>query len=72
MVGNEEVYKFCEFMALKKANNNLPQNKWKVFTPDKKELNKWLFIEYEFFSEWLEIKKYANSKNVKIIGDMPI
>ena len=69
---NEEVYKFCEFMALKKANNNLPQNKWKVFTPDKKELNKWLFIEYEFFSEWLEIKKYANSKNVKIIGDMPI
>ena len=69
---NAEVYKFCEFMALKKSNDNKPHTNWSCFTPDEKELKKWLFIEYEFFTEWLEIKRYANAKNVKIIGDMPI
>ena len=69
---NTEVYNFCKFMALKKANNNLPHDRWTCFTPDKKELDKWLFIEYEFFSEWLQIKRYANAKKVKIVGDMPI
>ena len=69
---NAEVYKFCEFMAIKKSNNSLPHNEWTVFTPDQNELKKWLFIEYEFFTEWLEIKSYANAKNIKIIGDMPI
>ncbi len=69
---NPEVFKFCEFMSLKKTNNDLPHSEWTCFTPDEQELNKWLFIEYEFFTEWLEIKTYANAKNVKIIGDMPI
>ncbi len=69
---NPEIYNFCTFMALKSANGNLPHSEWALFTPDKKELKKWCFIEYEFFTEWLEIKTYANSKGVKIIGDMPI
>ena len=67
-----EVLKFCEFMALKEANGNLPHDKWKIFKPNESALNVWKFIEYEFFTEWLEIKTYANSKGVKIIGDMPI
>ncbi len=67
-----EVLKFCEFMALKSNNDNLPHDKWTVFTPDKNSLKTWKFIEYEFFTEWLELKNYANSKGVKIIGDMPI
>lgn len=36
------------------------------------DLNFWKFVQYEFFKQWNELKKYANSKNVKIIGDMPI
>lgn len=32
----------------------------------------WQFIQYEFFTQWAEIKKYANEKGVKIIGDIPI
>lgn len=69
---NQEVYNFCLFMALKEKNNSLSHNDWGCFTPDEKTLSKWLFIEYEFFTEWLEIKAYANSKGIKIIGDMPI
>lgn len=67
-----EVLQFCNFMALKKANGNLPHNEWSVFVPDETALNLWKFIEYEFFTEWLSLKEYANSKGVKIIGDMPI
>ena len=32
----------------------------------------YLFIQYILYKQWMEIKKYANSKNVKIIGDMPV
>lgn len=30
------------------------------------------FLQYEFFKQWAELKRYANSKGVKIVGDMPI
>ena len=31
-----------------------------------------LFIQYILYRQWMELKEYANSKNVKIIGDMPV
>ncbi len=31
-----------------------------------------VFCQYLFFTQWLSVKKYANSKGVKIIGDMPL
>ena len=30
------------------------------------------FLQYEFYSQWSELKKYANEKGIKIIGDIPI
>ncbi len=30
------------------------------------------FIQYIFFSQWMQLKKYANSKGIKIIGDIPM
>jgi 4-alpha-glucanotransferase len=30
------------------------------------------FAQFVFFSQWAELKSYANSKGVKIIGDIPI
>jgi len=30
------------------------------------------FLQYIFFSQWLELKAYANERGVKIIGDLPI
>lgn len=34
--------------------------------------NYYLFLQYILYEQWINIKKYANSKNVEIIGDMPI
>ena len=31
-----------------------------------------IFLQYLFFEQWEKVKNYANSKNVKIIGDVPI
>ena len=31
-----------------------------------------LFLQYMLYKQWMELKEYANSKNVKIIGDMPV
>lgn len=30
------------------------------------------FLQYEFFRQWSALKHYANTKGIKIIGDMPI
>ncbi len=69
---HEEILRFCEFMALKEKNGFKQHDEWAFFTPDLDALGAWKFIEYEFFTEWLEIKRYANSKGVMIVGDMPI
>lgn len=68
---NNYLKSFCKFMALKDANDNL---KWQEFTKNKIDqdiLFMWKFIQFEFFSEWNEIKSYANKKGIKIIGDIP-
>lgn len=36
------------------------------------EYNFWLFVQYEFFKQWGELKKYANTKGVDFIGDIPL
>lgn len=69
---NSYLESFCKFMAIKNSNNNKMWQEWTEDTYDDSDLFMWKFIEYEFFSQWSEIKKYANSKGIKIIGDMPI
>ena len=63
---------FCEFMALKHANFGKEWPEWSVKKCDKDILFAWQFIQYEFFTQWAEIKSYANSKGISIIGDIPI
>lgn len=29
-------------------------------------------LQFQYFSQWTELRKYANDKGIKIIGDMPI
>ena len=70
--GNPYLKKFCEFMALKSVNNQVPWFKWENDQIDDETLFMWRFIQYEFFMQWKEIKDYANSKGIKIIGDIPI
>lgn len=63
---------FCEFMALKMANDYRAWNEWAENKYEEENLFAWQFIQYEFFEEWKEIKEYANSKDIKILGDIPI
>ncbi len=69
---NPYLKQFCQFMALKESNDNKPWAEWDVESYSEETLFMWKFIQYEFFTQWAEIKKYANEKGIKIIGDIPI
>lgn len=32
----------------------------------------YLFVQYLFFDQWYQLKKYANDFHMKIVGDMPM
>ena len=69
---NKHLSDFCRFMALKSANNDAEWTEWKAEVHSPEVEFGWRFIQYEFFTQWAEVKKYANSKGIKIIGDIPI
>ena len=69
--------KYCTFSALKEKNNMLSHRLWKYKSASdiaslKFEITAHKKIQYLFFSQWLNLKKYANDKNIAIIGDLPI
>ena len=43
-----------------------------VFTKYLSTFTKNIYLQYEFDNQWQNIKSYANSNNVKILGDIPI
>lgn len=43
---------------------------WKEKLRDRILMEK--FFQYLFFKQWFSLKKYCNTKNIQIIGDMPI
>ncbi len=64
---------FCRFMTLREQNGLKTWQEWESEEiTDYELLGTWQFIQYEFFTQWAEIKAYANSKGVSIIGDIPI
>ena len=69
---NPYIASFCKFMALKEANGQKEWTEWTVKKSDKQVLFAWQFIQYEFFTQWEQIKKYANEKGIRVIGDIPI
>ena len=67
-----ELCEAASFLALREKNENLP---WQSFTTDKPDGESyffWAFLQYEFYTQWSRIKEYANSKGIRIIGDLPI
>lgn len=57
----EKPLKLRETQALKSARERLGG-----------EIEFYKFLQFKFFSQWEELKKYANHQGIKIIGDMPI
>ena len=69
---NSELAKASQFLALREANGGALWHDWTVTEPDGDELFFWQFVQYEFFTQWLEVKAYANSKGIRVVGDIPI
>ena len=76
---------FALFMALKEAYLLRPWNEW---SPDLKtrqsqaleaarrsladQIDSQKYRQWQFFEQWLAVKRYANDKGIRIIGDIPI
>lgn len=67
-----EYARAAQFLALCEKNSFLPWQEWKCFAPDGDRLFVYQFIQYAFFHQWLGIREYANSRGIKVIGDIPI
>ncbi len=76
---------YAEYMVLRDHFKELPWTKWPQAYRDRNDSELHLFNEnnstaievikfqqYIFFSQWSELKQYANSKGISIIGDIPI
>jgi 4-alpha-glucanotransferase len=79
------VYDYALFMALKVYHNGESWLNWddKIRHRDHDTLNHYqnllnddvnfyLFIQFKAYQQWFNLKRYANSKGIEIIGDMPI
>lgn len=76
---------YALFMALKRENLDVSWDNWdeEYKERDKEALDKfskenkdlidfYVFIQYEFFSQWKKLKDFANRHKIDIIGDLPI
>lgn len=76
---------FCLFMSIKTKNQNKSWYDWDIAykrydsdrvlnfeSENQDEVYFWVFTQYYFFRQWKRLKKYANKKGIKIIGDLPI
>lgn len=64
-VKTEEYYKFKENVKIEQYAEYMSS-----ITGEEQEY--YVFLQYILDKQWNELRDYANSKNVKIIGDMPI
>ena len=76
---------YALFMACLIENGKKPWNQWdkalakrekKAMDNARKRLKNRIdsqyWIQFEFFEQWMALRKYANDKQIKIIGDIPI
>jgi 4-alpha-glucanotransferase len=76
---------FALYRALKSIHLEAPWYEWeprlalreKAIIPEysdrlAEEIEFIKFVQYNFFTQWKNLKNYANAKGIKILGDMPI
>jgi 4-alpha-glucanotransferase len=76
---------YALFIALKEAFDGASWNQWDraIAKRESAAIAKWShdlkdvifyhkFLQFQFFSQWSNLKKYANKKKVNIFGDIPI
>lgn len=74
---------YAVYMTVKELENGKPWWEWDKKHADYFECIKniysfeeqsafWKFVQFIFFMQWNELKEYANTKGIAVIGDMPI
>ncbi len=76
---------YAFFMALKDNFGGVSWNNWEpeIARREPESLEKWRqqlnaeiyyykYVQFEFFRQWTELKRYANERKIQIIGDIPI
>ena len=76
---------YALFMAIKQAHGGEAWNTWAddIARKTSRAVANWKsrlsaqiqeqqYYQYQFFKQWNDLKAYANSKGIKIIGDIPI
>lgn len=63
---------YAQFMALRQANNFTTWTDWTVFKADQQKVELEKFIQYVFYTQWMDLKRYANAHGLSIMGDIPI
>lgn len=82
---NNWVCDYALFMSLKYKNSQLPWKEWDSLESKldentinldkiklKDDIDFWVFLQYLFYKQYFNLKKYANSSGIEIIGDLPI
>lgn len=75
-----EFYDYAVFMALKTVHGGKNWTEWQYKNDLSRydldalaeEIDFWQWTQFEFFWEWNRLKKYANSRGIKIVGDLPM
>ncbi len=76
---------YCFFEAMRQLQQNRDWQEWppEVRQRQQQALHKWglelqdeigwhKYLQFVFFEQWFELKEYANQKNIRIFGDLPI
>ncbi|WP_066718357.1 4-alpha-glucanotransferase [Clostridium sp. Marseille-P299] len=83
-IQQEWVYEYAVYLTLKKQNNLICWNEWPVeqqnwildrqydLAPFQEAISYEMFVQYEFYKQWLDLKAYANKNGIEIMGDIPI
>lgn len=79
------VFDYANFMAIKKHFDDVSLMYWPskvrkrnkevlapLFILLEKERNFELFLQFKAYEQYFKLKRYANSKNIKLMGDIPI
>lgn len=73
---------YCTFLCFKKLNDYQCWNKWRSdmrdhpyhpidLAPYQDLIDYEIFIQYQLYKQWHKLKKYANDRNINIMGDIP-
>lgn len=57
-----DAYKYHEHLAIYEFRNSVYREEYCF----------WVFLQYIFRQQWFALKEYANSRGIKIIGDIPL